>query len=265
MNHVKRVLNIAYSSSGHPKHGIDFYIPAELKFSKPPLLIFIHGGAWRTNERSDFTWLGDKFASMGLATAVIGYRLSHKDEPALVHPCHIQDCALAVKWIHEHGEQHLGFKPDKLYLSGHSAGGQLTGLLTLCPEYLNSPSVQASIKGVIGIEGIYDIPKLIERWPEYSDFVELAFTTDKHLWTNGSPQYFKCNNLPPYLILHSLEDELVNREQADAYYEHLQSFAKDPKTIELDMSVTGKHDPMLKEELLYQKVFEFVQKCEFQL
>ncbi|KAI9500126.1 hypothetical protein BX070DRAFT_230860, partial [Coemansia spiralis] len=68
------------------------------------------------------------------------------------------------------------------------------------------------IKGVLGVSGIYDIPELLKVYPDYSDFVEMAF--DKSQYQNASPYYVaqtKYANAEHlrFLIVSSTADELI--------------------------------------------------------
>jgi hypothetical protein len=146
--------------------------------------------------------------------AVINYRLSQASQPGVVaHPTHTLDGAAAVTWLY-HNVQKYGLDPARIVIGGHSAGGHMTGLLALAPAtYLDDlvvrivcawmrwpcqllrslrmdgqvglgPEVHAALRGVVGIEGIYDLPQLVNDFPEYEDdFVALAFGTNQTAWS----------------------------------------------------------------------------------
>ncbi|KAI9014840.1 Alpha/Beta hydrolase protein [Gaertneriomyces semiglobifer] len=264
---VKCFKNVPYADTEDPKQTLDLYVPsADEDVQDLPVLVYVHGGSWRTGDKSEYDYLGDHLASYGIITAIISYRLSSKTEPRNFHPVHISDCARAVNWLYTQSTSHIGYTPSRIYLSGHSAGGQLTGLLTLQPtwlEELGGPELRNAIKGVIGIEGIYDIPHLINVWPSYVDFVEMAFTSDQSAWKDASPQYYSLTetkyDLPPYLIIQSPEDELIEADHAKRYYDHLRTFGK---KVELMTSVKGTHFEMLKTKEFFQAIMEFIRRLE---
>ncbi|KAJ3186652.1 hypothetical protein HDU85_007472 [Gaertneriomyces sp. JEL0708] len=264
---VKCFKNVPYADTENPKQTLDLYVPsADEDVHDLPLLVYIHGGSWRTGDKSEYDYLGDHLASYGIITAIISYRLSSTTEPRNFHPVHISDCAQAVNWLHTQSISHIGYTPSRIYLSGHSAGGQLTGLLTLQPKWLEElggPELRNAIKGVIGIEGIYDIPHLINVWPSYVDFVEMAFTSDQSVWKDASPQYHSLTetkyDLPPYLIIQSPEDELIEADHANRYYDHLRTFGTD---VELLTSVKGTHFEMLKTKDFFQAIMDFIRRLE---
>src|SRR6185312_15107458 len=117
---------------------------------------------------------------------------------------HIEDVAAAVFWIHQHGKKY-NYRQDRIYLVGHSAGAFLASQLVFMPEYLDryDSSIRDQIRGVVGIEGIYDLVELVETWPSYIDFVSGAFGIDETIYKTASPQHYTPTvNIPPYLIIH---------------------------------------------------------------
>lgn len=145
-------------------------------------------------------------------------------------------------------------------------GGQLTGLLTLQPKWLEDlggPELWGTIKGVIGVEGIYDIPRLVAVWPSYIDFIEMAFGTDQKTWVDASPQYHRLSGnyhkLPPYLIIHSPEDDLIEVAHAERYVDHLKTLGGE---VSLDTHVRGKHFEMLREKVFFDAVLKFIEDVE---
>src|SRR5205823_12079465 len=74
------------------KQKLDLYLPKDKK--PAPVFLFIHGGAWRSGDRSQYQPLGNRFAKEGLLTIVPNYRLAPKDP----HPAQIEDVAAAFAW-----------------------------------------------------------------------------------------------------------------------------------------------------------------------
>lgn len=201
----------------------------------------------------------------GITTACINYTLSSKDAPERVHPCHIKSAASVIA--------DLAKCYQKLYLIGHSAGAHLASLLVLEPKWLleheNGLKTWQQIEGVIGVEGIYDIPKLIRTHghiPMYLEFTTMAFTADESIWRSASPQFMKLSPsvlLPAFLVIHSLEDELVSRDQADDFYSHLKRLhleSSSSKMLELNLQLKGSHDGILKTSEFHQALADFILK-----
>ena len=132
------------------KHRLDLYTP---KSTKPaPVLMFIHGGGWQMGDRWQYALVGRRMAERGIACAVISYRLS----PGVKHPEHIRDCARAFAWLYRNVGKYGG-DPERMFVSGHSAGGHLTGML-LAEGWQKAHNVPANvIKGACAISGLHDL------------------------------------------------------------------------------------------------------------
>ena len=84
------------------KHKLDLYLPRGKKDF--PVFFFVHGGSWRTGDRSRHAALGSLFARFGIGAVIISYRLA----PHVHHPAQIEDVANAFAWTHAHIAQYGG-------------------------------------------------------------------------------------------------------------------------------------------------------------
>ena len=133
------------------KHKLDVYSPKGK--TNAPVLFFIHGGAWKTGDRSQYPPLGNRFASEGFVTVVPSYRLA----PKYPHPAQIEDVAAAFAWTMRHVAEYGG-DTNRIYVAGHSAGGHLAALLSLDDRYLAAYQLSpANIRGVLALSGVYDL------------------------------------------------------------------------------------------------------------
>lgn len=246
----------------------DLFVPAPQRSQPIPLLVFLHGGAWRSGDKEEYHAQARFWASnraYPLAVAVINYRLSTPDESnePIVWPDHVYDCAAALKWFRYPGRSAFyGFDADRIFLAGHSAGAQLANVLVLDPRWLGDD--WRSVRGVIGVQGIYDIPRLVETWKPYRAFVEAAFGSYEQQggknWVYGSPQYLllpENYRMPPQLLIHSPEDDVLDGEQAERYRDHLRTIVlkeatapglptPDPeRRVQLVTQMTGGHYEVL--------------------
>ncbi|KAG0339425.1 Kynurenine formamidase [Podila humilis] len=275
-NPATRVINdIVYAPvSSWEKHTLDIYHPS-IPNQDRSLIVFIHGGAWRTGDKNEFVDLAKNLAeSTGDTVAVPTYTLSIadiKDDPTSVparaqHPKHVQDVALALGHLYTLASDTEigGYNPNKMYLVGHSAGGQITGLLGLRPDlYLDPVEIQLgltrgslhnAVKGIIGVEGIYNVDRLLKVWPSYREFVIQGFGQDPEALIHGSPHLQEIPRrlvngvefaLPRYAIIHSNQDELVDPAQATDFHDYLQS-VHPKQDIALEFGDWGSHDDMLQ-------------------
>lgn len=193
---VQVVRNITYID-GKPedahKHQLDLYLPkGKAHF---PVMMFVHGGSWRTGDRNMYALLGNRFAKAGLGVAIPSYRLMPKNP----HPAQIDDVAAAFAWVLENIERYGGNR-SRLYLAGHSAGGHLVALLALDAGYQKKFHIPpGSIRGVISISGVYNVGRL----PDFQN-------TDD----DPSPIDHIHPESPPFLITYCQWDYLGLPKQA---------------------------------------------------
>lgn len=188
------------------KHRLDLYLPKDQKGF--PVLFFIHGGAWLHGDKSFlglYSSLGRFYASRGIGVVVTNYRLS----PAVKHPEHIKDVALAFAWTVKNIEKYGG-RPDQLFVCGHSAGGHLAALLATDETYLKAEGLSfKNIKGVIPISGVYDVP--VKVLPQ-------VFGKGEEVHKNASPTFNVKPGLPPFLVLYADKDlQYCDKEPAQAF------------------------------------------------
>src|SRR6476661_4000879 len=77
---VEKHLNLAYNTAKDAdpvRHKLDLYVPKGAKDF--PVMVFVHGGMWRSGNKELYAPLGETFAKQGIGTAVINYRLSNRD------------------------------------------------------------------------------------------------------------------------------------------------------------------------------------------
>ena len=74
------------------KQKLDLYLPeGKQNF---PILFFVHGGAWRLGDRSNYRKLGEHFSRQGIGVVIPSYRLA----PIYRHPAQVEDVAAAFAW-----------------------------------------------------------------------------------------------------------------------------------------------------------------------
>ncbi|MGH9966869.1 MAG: alpha/beta hydrolase [Pyrinomonadaceae bacterium] len=178
-----------------------------------PVVLFMHGGGWRCSDKNDplgvHANVCKALAGNGIVAVNVNYRLS----PSAKHPQHVRDAAFAVRWVIDNIGSYGGDR-EKLYLSGHSAGGHLAALLALDAQYLNDVGLsQNAIKGVIGICGIYNLHHFASRnWMAEHLMTRAAFGKAKAQRTEASPVHYVREGAPPFLLLNAQHDERLEEE-----------------------------------------------------
>ena len=120
----------------HARHHLDVWVPSHPTSAKLPVVVFFYGGGWVAGERGDYAFAGRAFASNGFVAVVPDYRLV----PGVRFPAFVKDGALAVKWARDHAAEYGG-DPERLTLSGHSAGAYIAAMLALDPRFLRNAGI----------------------------------------------------------------------------------------------------------------------------
>lgn len=192
---VEKHADIAYrtDADADPRHKLDLFVPVGRKDF--PILIYVHGGAWKSGNKNLYVALGRAFARRGIGVAVINYRLS----PKVKHPAHAEDVAKAFAWVHANVEKYGG-DAAQITLMGHSAGGHLVALLATDPAYLKAEKLETTqIRGVISVSGVYQVE------PNGELYIP-AFGTDVEVCKQASPMTHIGSKLPPFLIAYAEHD-----------------------------------------------------------
>ncbi|MGO4332430.1 alpha/beta hydrolase [Cupriavidus sp. 2TAF22] len=191
--------DLAYGDD--PKQSLDFF-PA----GKPgrPLLVFIHGGYWQSLDKSDFSYVAKPYLEHNINVAVVNYRLA----PNVTMAGIVRDNQDAVVWLYRNARE-LDFDPNRIFVSGHSAGGHLTA--TLAGTRWADFDVPADImKGGCAISGLYDLEPI--RLCYLNQVVGLSAADV----TAYSPmQHLPSTRLPMILTVGGEESSEYHRLQAE--------------------------------------------------
>ena len=211
------VRNIQYSDTpdSDPRmNRLDLFLPQASDGEGWPTLIFVHGGGWSEGDKDlkvagadVYGNIGRFFATQGVATAVISYRLM----PQVDWKAQVLDVARATAWIYKHIHEYHG-DPHAIFLAGHSAGAQIASRVALDRGPLNSLGLSPSILcGVIPISGVgYDFmnQEMYEYGKDQGTFQTLFHKDDlsKKMRKKLSPIFFVKEASPPFLILYAAKD-----------------------------------------------------------
>jgi arylformamidase len=196
------IKNIPYGESGADvRQSFDLYLPTN-STTKPPLLIFVHGGFWLLPD-DDYRIgpaLAENLVNDGVAVALVRYRLA----PAHRHPAQAQDVAAAVARLLKDADKY-GFDAKRVYLSGHSAGGHLASLVALDQSYLEKHKAGA-IAGVISFSGLYDLAPTWDISNNQRSATEKTFGNEPAVLKRASPIHHARGDAPRFLIMSAFAD-----------------------------------------------------------
>ena len=135
------------------RNKLNIWVPTGTKKTdKLPVIVFLYGGGWYSGARDDYGFAGRAFAKQGFIVVIPDYRIV----PEGHWPDFLQDSAAAVAWTDAHIANYGG-DPDRIALSGHSAGAYNAVMLALDPQWMKGAGSDASvIRGVAALAGPYD-------------------------------------------------------------------------------------------------------------
>ncbi|WP_370662061.1 family 43 glycosylhydrolase [Massilia oculi] len=134
--------DLVYAVRGDTSLALDLYLPARGK-RPAPLVVLVHGGGWRSGDRSEMAPLAARLAARGYAAASVSYRLSGQAP----YPAAIDDVRQAVGWLQASAER-FGVDPARVAIAGGSAGGQIAALVGMTDR--------GAIRAVVNIDGLSD-------------------------------------------------------------------------------------------------------------
>ena len=219
----KNETNVSYGTD--PLQKMDIYLPANRSTATTKVIILIHGGAWVTGDKSEFTAAQIdtiKKRLPGYAIFNINYRLAAL--PATnTFPTQELDVKAAVEFVY--GNRSTYLVSDKFVLMGASAGGHLS----LLQAYKYTSPVK--IKAVIDFFGPTDMTDMYNNPSPTipAGSIQLLMggatpTSNQALYEQSSPLFFAGATSCPTLILQGELDPLVNADrQALALYLKLNS------------------------------------------
>ncbi len=123
---IRATRDLSYADNDNPRQRLDLYLPAAPTSDKPlPVVVWIHGGAWRAGDKAGGIGQLSSFVASGdYAGVSVGYRLTNEAH----WPAQIYDCKAAIRWIRGNAEKyHLD--PNRIGVWGSSAGGHLVAML----------------------------------------------------------------------------------------------------------------------------------------
>lgn len=140
---------------------LDIYRPAEA--GPHPVVVFYYGGRWTYGRREDYAFAGAALAEQGYIVVIPDYR----KYPEVRFPVFVEDGAAAAAWAVREVAG-LGGDPERIFLSGHSAGAHIAALILADPSYLAGQGAEPSdFAGLVGLAGPYHFT------PKADDLVDM--------------------------------------------------------------------------------------------
>jgi pectinesterase len=205
--------DLVYARYGKRALHLDIFRPDNKK--SLPAVILIHGGGWRTGERSQGIPIAQKLAANGYVAVTVEYRLSIE----ALYPAAVYDLKAAVRWLRAHAAE-LSIDTTKIAVLGCSAGGQLAALLGTTNgdrrfEGSGGNAERSSaVQAIIDIDGILDFTDPAESGkdtiPEKPSAGSYWFggplKEKRELWVEASPLVHVNVKTAPIVFINSSLD-----------------------------------------------------------
>jgi len=165
--------------------GLDLYPTAR---PNAPINVFIHGGAWRAGLARNYAFPAELFVLAGAHFVVPDFAAVQDVGGNLMTMA--DQVRRAVAWVYQNARS-FGGDPDRLYVSGHSSGAHLAGVV-LTTDWPRAHNLPANIvKGGLCSSGMYDLkaPRLSARssYVTFTDEAEQALSAQRHLDRLSAP------------------------------------------------------------------------------
>jgi arylformamidase len=197
---------LAYGAT--PIEGLDLY-PAR----KPnaPVHVFIHGGAWRSGLAKDSAYQAETFVNAGAHYIAVDFNNVVETKGDLMPMA--DQVRRAVAWVYKNAAS-FGGDPNRVFVSGHSSGGHLAGVVLTTDWAKDFGLPQDVVKGGLCCSGMFDLKpaRLSARssYVKFTDEAEHALSSARHL------VHLNCPVIVGYGTLETPEFQRQSRDFAAA-------------------------------------------------
>ncbi|MCD9854258.1 carboxylesterase family protein [Epilithonimonas sp. JDS] len=219
---------------------LNIFTPKNIKDKNLPVLIFVYGGNWNTGNKNKYNLLGRNFARKNMVVVIPDYTLSPNADVNEM----TKEIAAAIQFTKANAKNYHG-NPERIFISGHSAGGQLSTSAVMNPKY-GIP--EKTILGIILIDGAgIDMKNYLEKYPPTAeDNYDITWSKDPEKWKQASSIYFINEKTPPFLIYVGEKTYPSIKVANDNFLKALKPFQPNVKPILLNK----KHVPMVLQYFL---------------
>lgn len=206
--------DLEYARAGDLALKLDLHLPAPGR-ARPPLIVYVHGGAWRSGSKSGVPIVA--LLGRGFAIASVDYRLT----PVAPFPANVHDLKAAIRYLRARADTH-GYDPRRFAIAGSSAGGHLAALVGVTNGHQELEgtlgdfrATSSDVQAIVSFYGASNLATILAqstphglsvRVPALQALLGGQPTDQPELTRLASPVHHVDPRDPPLLLLHGDQD-----------------------------------------------------------
>jgi acetyl esterase/lipase len=226
-----------YKNIGDRALTADVYYPKKKIKGNYPGVILIHGGGWRSGDKSQTAAMAIALANAGYVAVCVEYRLSLEAQ----FPAAVYDIKSAIRWMRANSKK-FNLDTKKIATLGMSAGGQLAtlvGFTNFNKEYedaIGNPKQSSAIQAVVNIDGTLSFhhPESQEG-KATSSWLNGTYEENPKVWESASPLDQVSKQSPPIVFInssipryHAGRDDMIKKLNSYRIYSEVHTLADTP-------------------------------------
>lgn len=244
---VQSVHDLVYCKAGDRPLVLDAFYPKQAYFKeKLPVVVMIHGGGWRSGNRTMQWPMAQKLAAKGYAVFTVEYRLSTE----AIYPAGVNDVKSAIKYVRANAAKYRA-DASKVAIWGYSAGGQMAALIGTTNNNALYKGDGCNDKYPDAVQAIVDVDGLLAFiHPESGEgddskktsaatyWFGASKTTRPDLWQQASALNHVDKQTPPILFInssvsrmHAGRNDMIKKLDSLHIYHEIQAFTDAPHTF----------------------------------
>jgi acetyl esterase/lipase len=248
---------ITYAEREAGEMELDLYLPDR---EDPPLVVYVHGGGWVAETRSNIPEPERYAAEWGCAIASVSYRLQDVPQevggeemydpanptPRGSFPDHFVDVKAGIRWLRAHADE-FGYDAERIATWGSSAGGHLALLAAVVDDVTDlgeafadevektvAPEESSTVQAVVSWYGAADLTLTDDDVDGIIPMLMGGTQSEcPERYAQASPVTHVTSESPPALLMHGREDEIVDVEHSRRFYDALDDAGVDAVSYEL--------------------------------
>lgn len=252
---ITQELNLEYKNTNGRKLYLDAFYNKSQKLQ--PAVVIIHGGGWKSGNKSDMTDFAKKITSNGYACFNIEFRLSLEAK----YPAAIFDVKDAIEYVKTNASK-FNVDATKIAVLGCSSGGQMSSLIGTTNGNSNFEENDSNSKTNSDVQAIIDIDGILAfKHPESqegkiaAEWLGGTYEEKPLVWQQASPLTHVNSKTPPILFInsqfprfHAGRDDMIAILNQNGIYSEVQNIQNSPHSFWF-------FDPWIEETIEYTTHF----------